>query len=395
MNRVFLFILAFMLFANIAISQKSYLADANKAYLAGNYLSALQLFKKQAKTNRNDPKGWQRNLLSRTDEQEQRYSNPDNDPRGAWSSGDLTSNKTSDERPNLYFGVLNPNTNQEVFPSKRRVWGYEKKLFETLLEEKRIWWGENGNNFPRLKKFISEVAEGIVASTWWPREIVGDNQEARRELRNLFTDDVADNITPKPTKLIEMIFTISGNANALSLDFFAGSGTTAHAVMNLNREDGGRRKYILVEMGEHFNTVILPRIKKVAFSDQWKDGKAQKGKGVSHFVKYFELEQYEDTLKRAHYEDAPLLAGMQDLFSGYAFLRDLKMLDAVKVDTQKNTVEVHLEKLYGGLDLAETLSCLTGKWIKRITPDRVEFQDGTSANLSNPDWNDVKSLIWW
>jgi adenine-specific DNA-methyltransferase len=214
----------------------------------------------------------------------------------------------------------------------------------------------------------------------------------------------------------------------LVLDFFAGGGSTAHAVMNLNRADGGQRKYILVEMGEHFNTVILPRIKKVAFSDKWKDGKAvltppssrstgssrsaglpnpasssrsvglpnpTSGKGMSHFIKYYDLEQYEDTLRRACYEDAPLFAGTPDAYTSYVFLRDLKLLDAVKVDTQQNKVEVKLEKLYNGIDLAETLSCLTGKWIKRITPDRVEFEDGSSASLSAPEWNEVKPLIWW
>ena len=165
--------------------------------------------------------------------------------------------------------------------------------------------------------------------------------------------------------------------------------------MNLNRGDGGGRKYILVEMGEHFNTVILPRIKKVAFSDKWKDGKAvESGKGISHFVKYFELEQYEDSLRRAHYEDAPLLKGV-DAYSSYVFLRDLKMLDAVTLDKKKNKVDVRLEKLYDGIDLAETLSCVTGKGIKRITQESVEFQDGTSASLTDPDWTLIKPLVWW
>jgi len=92
-------------------------------------------------------------------------------------------------------------------------------------------------------------------------------------------------------------------------------------------------------MGEHFNTAILPRVKKVAFSDKWKDGKAQEGRGISHFVKYFELEQYEDTLRKAQYEDAPLFAGTQDTYTSYAFLRDLKLLDAVKVDKKANKVK--------------------------------------------------------
>ena len=178
------------------------------------------------------------------------------------------------------------------------------------------------------------------------------------------------------------------------LDFFGGSATTAHAVINLNRYDEGKRKYILVEMGEHFNTVVLPRIKKVIFSDKWKDGKSQQGKGISHFAKYFELEQYEDTLRKASYEDAPLFAGTHDAYTSYIFLRDLKLLNAVKIDKKKNKVEVNLEKLFSGIDLAETLSCLTGKWIKHITEDTVEFQDGTTASLAEPKWEDIKPLVW-
>ena len=101
--------------------------------------------------------------------------------------------------------------------------------------------------------------------------------------------------------------------------------------MNLNRADGGRRKYILVEMGEHFNTVILPRIKKVAFSDKWKDGKASGGTGMSHFVKYYDLESYEDVLRRARYADADLFNNpYDDPYHSYVFLRDLKLLEALR-----------------------------------------------------------------
>jgi hypothetical protein len=116
---------------------------------------------------------------------------------------------------------------------------------------------------------------------------------------------------------------------------------------------------------------------------------------MSHFIKYYDLEQYEDTLRRARYEDAPLFAGTPDAYTSYVFLRDLKLLDAVKLDASQNKVEVNLERLYSGIDLAETLSCLSGKWIKRIGRDTVEFQDGTSASLTNPAWELVKPLIWW
>ena len=204
--------------------------------------------------------------------------------------------------------------------------------------------------------------------------------------------------TVKPTRLLQRILEIGTTSEfpGIVLDFFAGGGSTAHAVMNLNRVDGGHRKYILVEMAEHFYTIILPRVKKVASSDKWKDGRANGGQGMSQFVKYYDLEQYEEALRRARYEstDAPLFQ-MTDVYSSYVFLRDLKLLDAVKLDKTADRIEVRPETLYAGIDLAETLSCVTGKWIKRITKDAVEFEYGTTASLSDPDWSLIKPLIWW
>jgi adenine-specific DNA-methyltransferase len=152
-----------------------------------------------------------------------------------------------------------------------------------------------------------------------------------------------------------------------------------------------------VEMADYFDTVLLPRIKKVVFSDKWKDGKAQKGgTGISHFCKYYHLEQYEDTLRRAKYADADLFDNpYQDPYHQYVFLRDLKMLEALEVDTGKNTVKVDLSRLYDGIDIAETLSNLTGKWIRRITADSVEFEDGEVVDTKNLDWKRIKPLIWW
>jgi len=205
---------------------------------------------------------------------------------------------------------------------------------------------------------------------------------------------------PKPPKLVQKMANAFLNGkldhNALVFDFFAGSGTTAHAVINLNRQDGGRRKYILVEMADYFDTVLLPRIKKVVFSDKWKAGKAQEGQGISHFCKYYHLEQYEDTLRRARYDDADVFNDPnKDPYHQYVFLRDLKMLEALEANTEENTVKVDLSRLYDGIDIAETLSNLTGKWIKRITADSVEFEDGEKVDTTNLDWRRIKPLIWW
>lgn len=195
------------------------------------------------------------------------------------------------------------------------------------------------------------------------------------------------------------------------LDFFGGSGTTAHAVINLNRDekyefnedDFGKRKYILVEANDYFYTVILPRVKKVVFSDKWKDGKAQEdGKGVSHFCKYFALEQYEDTLRRAVYLNDSETDSLsffdnpfENPFASYVFLRDKKMSDALKVDYEANKIKVDFEKLYDEIDLAETLSCVKGKFIKSVTAESVTFADGETINYNELDYRDILPLLWW
>lgn len=166
--------------------------------------------------------------------------------------------------------------------------------------------------------------------------------------------------------------------------------------MVLNQSDGGKRKYILIEMGSHFYSVIIPRIKKVAYSSKWKAGKPVIAQGVSVFVKYYDLEQYEDTLRKAVYRDADLFHNpYDDPYHSYIFLRDEKMLAALDVDTAGNTVHVHPERLYPDIDLAETISQRCGKWIKRITKEYVEFQDGKNQSLIDPDWQVLKPLIWW
>ncbi|MFN3763391.1 MAG: DNA methyltransferase, partial [Anaerolineae bacterium] len=252
----------------------------------------------------------------------------------------------------------------------------------------------------------SRMPEGVTSPTWWDSSQYSATDYGTRTLKELFRHHGLFTY-PKAVKLVADCIQVGsgGDKQAIILDFFAGSGTTAHAVINLNRVDNGRRKYVLVEMADYFYTVLLPRIKKVVFSDKWKDGRAQPdGQGISHFVKYYELEQYEDTLRRTRYLE-------NDLFTPppteepcqYIFLRDPKMLEAMEIDLESGKVRVDLSRLYSDIDLAETLSNLTGKGIRRIHPDPedparpawVEFADGTSADLLHPDWRSIKPLIWW
>ncbi len=283
-----------------------------------------------------DKQTWRPEKLARSEEQDSSYSNPDNDPRGPWKSGDYTSNKSAVERPNLYYPVVNPNTGEEIWPSKSRVWGVSQELFKEHVEDNRVWWGTKGTNkVPAYKRFLSEVG-GIVPRTLWQYKDVGHTQDALRELRSIFGDVVFT--APKPTRLIQRVVTL-GRGDVM-LDFFAGSDTTGHAVIDLNREDGGERKYILVEMGEYFETVLKPRILKVIYSKDWKDGRPVSREGSSHILKYMKLESYEDALNNIAFTDGEAGQEVLELYGDDYLLR--YMLD---FETRSSDTLLNIEKL--------------------------------------------------
>jgi site-specific DNA-methyltransferase (adenine-specific)/adenine-specific DNA-methyltransferase len=275
--------------ANVVWQKKQ--SPQNDAINISDMHDHILVYAKRAKQDRSDPNGWQRNLITRSVEQNRRYTNPDNDSRGPWTSADATVNKTADERPNLYYAVINPNTAKEVWPSRRRTWLFEKSVFDKLMNDGRIWWGTKGGNFPRLKKYLAETTEGVVPSTWWTREVAGDNQESRRELRRIF-DDMAEDAfsTPKPTRLIERILQIATNPGDLILDSFAGSGTTGHAVLRLNHAapDQEPRRFILVEMEPKIaRDVTAERVRRVA--EGYKNAKGERVEGLGGGFRYCEL----------------------------------------------------------------------------------------------------------
>ncbi len=189
---------------------------------------------------------WRPYLLDRTEEQNARYSNPDNDLRGDWKSTDFSVKTYSKD----YDYPITTPSGRIINPPPSRCWVTSKENFNKLCKENRIWFGSNGDNVPALKKFLTEVKNGVTPSTIWFRTDVGDNQEAAKELRELFGNPPFD--TPKPTRLIKRMLQLStsNGASDIILDFFAGSGTTAQAVYDLNEEDGGDRKYICVQLPE-------------------------------------------------------------------------------------------------------------------------------------------------
>jgi adenine specific DNA methylase Mod len=221
------------------------------------------------------------------------------------------------------------------------------------------------------------------------------NELGTSEIEDLFGKRLFE--YPKPSDLIKYLLQITTDKTSIVLDFFAGSGTTAHAVMKLNKEDGGRRKFFLVEMADYFYDIIIPRIKKIAYSFNWKDGKPQDNDGIGVFFKYYELEQYEEALANTVYENHDLMImGNKSPYEQYVFMKDEKMLKALEIDYEDNKVKVDLTKLYPNIDIAETLSNRTGKWIKRIEADKV-WLEGMNKPIETKDldYKLIKPLIWW
>lgn len=198
-----------------------------------------------------DKESWRPYPLPRTEVMDARYKNPDNDPRGPWQSGDLSA-KTYSESTD--YEITTP-SGRKVRPPESRSWILNQTRLKELISDNRIWFGKMGNNVPRIKQFLSEVKEGAVAKTIWLREEVGDNQDAKREVKQFNDRDSFP--TPKPERLLQRVVQLATNPGDWVLDSFAGSGTTGAVAHKMGR------RWIMVELGEHCHTHIIPRLKKV------------------------------------------------------------------------------------------------------------------------------------
>jgi len=366
------------------------------------------------------------NIITEKQKKEYKYE----DKRGPYKWMGLLgpSQQTKEKRPNLNYGIIiDPNTcniigfeyNQNgekkrelfsdkytdieiIYPKGNYTWLISRDVLKKYYEQGliRVFKEKNGYSV-RIKKYLfkpdgtidGEILKSILTDNGVD---VGLNADATRELNDLFYPKDYSALKPKPVSLIKLLIHVTTKGDEIVCDFFAGSGTTAHAVMALNKESNGKRKFVLIEMGDHFYTVIIPRIKKVAYSFNWNRGKPQDSNGIGVFFKYYELEQFEDTLAKVVYEDLePLAIKGKSIYEQYIFMRDKKMSYVLELDYEKGNVRVDLSKLYDNIDIAETLSNLLGKWIKRITKDTVEFEDGTLVSLAQLDYKLIKPLIWW
>lgn len=336
---------------------------------------------------------WQPYLLPRSEEADARYTNLDGDTRGLWASDNLLARNYYSKGE---YEVVSPAGKAFRNPTGT-YWRISKAKFQELDDDDRIWWGEDGGNMPRLKRFLSEVKPGIVPQTLWKHEEVGNTQEAKKELLSVVsfarTEDVLN--TVKPTRLIHRVLHIGTTPEipAWIVDFFAGSGTTGHAVISLNREDGGQRRFVLVEMGEYFEQLTCQRIIRAMYTPDWRDGKPEVepvfGSDVDQsdlpgwverspkLVKVLRLESYEDSLNALEMPEQRdrRLQGQLSLFTDelhYCF-QDLADGSLVTLNTEAlerpfdYKLRVHTPDGENTLDvdLVETANLLLGLHVQR------------------------------
>ena len=194
-----------------------------------------------------------RNLLPRNEESLSKYKNPDKDPRGPWRSGPIFA--SGERHEGLMYTITIP-SGRKVAPPKGSHWRMTEENFWQMVNDGRILFGENGDNNPAVKLFLSDVQTGVVPRTWWPHGDVGHSQEAKREVQALFPEIIPFD-TPKPERLIKQVLQIATNEGDLVLDSFAGSGTTGAVAHKMGR------RWIMVELGEHCHTHVIPRLQKV------------------------------------------------------------------------------------------------------------------------------------
>ncbi|WP_375673833.1 site-specific DNA-methyltransferase [Bartonella sp. AA18HLJMS] len=230
-------------FINNIIWQKKFAPQNDAKWLSDNHDFVIVYAK--------DKTIWRPQLLPRSSDMDARYKNPDNDPRGLWQSGDLSVKRVT---PKDIYEIITP-SGRKVMPPNGRSWAINEKKFFELLKDNRIWFGTDNNGVPRIKRFLSEVKNGMVSMTIWPYTEVGHNQDAKREVKIFNSDSVFT--TPKPERLMERIIQLATNPGDLVLDSFAGSGTTGAVAHKMGR------KWIMIELGEHCHTHIIPRLKQV------------------------------------------------------------------------------------------------------------------------------------
>ena len=333
-------------FVNSIIWEKKYAPQGNAQWFTDSHDFVL-VYAKSKET-------WRPNLLPRTDSMNSKYKNPDNDPNGLWRPDNATISLSGGQRGAQYartgyceniYELEAPN-GKTYLPPKGRCWYYPKQKMLEAIREGRIFFGKDGQGAPQLKRYLSEVKQGVVSMTIWKRDEVGDNQEAKREVVVFNSESVF--ATPKPERLVERALVLGSNPGDLVLDSFLGSGTTAAVAQKMGR------KYIGIELGNHAYTHCYPRLKMVTDgTDQGGISKAQNWKGGSGF-KFYELapsllkeDKFGNLIINKEY-NADMLAAAMAKQEGYTYQPDASLYwkqgqssehDFIYTTTQFLTVE--------------------------------------------------------
>lgn len=344
---------------------------------------------------------WRPNLLPRGEKQNAYYKYDDNDGRGLWRSDNVLVKSFSQSG---VFPIKNPNTGVEYFPPKGSCYRFNEETAKRFLDENRFYFGKDGKGAPQLKRFLSEVKDGVTVKTIWIRDEVGDNQEAKKEVKAFISENFFQ--TPKPERLIERILYLGSNKNDLVLDSFLGSGTTAAVAHKMGR------RWIGVELGEHAKTHCYPRLKQVVDGEQGGISKAVNWKGGGGF-KFYTLapsllnqDKFGNWVISKEYNPSMLAAAMAKQ-EGFSYRPDdhtywkqgrSSEQDYIYVTTQFLTVET-LESIHDEMQPGESLliccksfqqECknrfgnITIKKIPQMLLGRCEFgKDDYSLNIVN------------
>lgn len=331
---------------------------------------------------------WRPNLLPRSNEMDERYKNPDNDSRGAWTSGDLL---RKDEQKSGLYKIITP-SGRECYPPAGRSWRVPEYKYLEMVTDNRIWFGADGNGVPRIKRFLSDVKQGITPLTIWPFEEVGHNQDAQKEVKQFNPTDIF--ATPKPEKLIHRILHLASNPGDLVLDSFLGSGTTAAVAHKMGR------RWIGVEMGDHVYTHCIPRLQKVINNeDQGGITKAVNWQGGGGF-KFYELasslivkDKYGQQIISDKY-NADMLAEAMCKVLGYHYKPDAEKYWKQGYSSEKNFIytttmgmqEASLDKLSAEIGDNNLLVCCSAFVGNTKVYPNITIKKIPSAILKKCEW---------
>ena len=381
-------------YINTVIWEKKYSPQNDAKWLSDNHDFILVYAKNK--------EVWRPNLLPRSEEMDSRYKNPDNDPRGVWKTSDLSVRRKTEK--NIY--EIKTPSGRIVLPPSGRSWGVSKENFQILLTENRVWFGKNGDSVPQLKRFLTDVKQGMTSMTIWKYKEVGHTQDAMKESKAINSESVFG--TPKPERLIERVLTLGSNEGDLVLDSFLGSGTTAAVAHKM------RRKYIGIEMGDHAYTHCKVRLDKVIDgSDQGGISKSVDWQGGGAY-KFYELapslinkDDFDEFVINKDY-DADMLASAVALHEGFTYEPDehifwkqskgnessylfvtTRHLNTAYIDSIKSTMKdgeylvIACKSFEAGLD--KLYPNITIKKIPQMLLSRCEFdKDNYNLNIVNP-----------